>query len=136
MGPNVTGKNFIPRFISSRSLALKWFVVRSSRDVLPGGKHSGASIAITFGLALTVFSIISLSVKSKVVSAFISDNKQKPVGLVWTPAKSKPTIIMCIEANHNELKNGYAPANGSHKRLAINIKNHVSYMFPHKRSLI
>ena len=51
----------MPILRSSRSLSLRWLLVRSSMDFLPGGRHKGASMAITFGLFAIVSSMISLS---------------------------------------------------------------------------
>jgi len=64
----------------------------SSRDVLPGGKYKGASMATSLGEFRRVCSMISLSVKNRSVFTAIPFNRQNPVGLVSTAAKSKPTI--------------------------------------------
>ncbi len=90
------GKNFIPLLSSSLSHSLRWVVVFSWRFFLPGGKLSGASMATTAGWILLIDSRISASLCITQVSALLPSSLQKPVGLVSTPAKSKPTINISI----------------------------------------
>ena len=101
--PNATGRQFshgTQRYWKKLNASPQEFSVafpqmapaRSSIVFLPGGRLKGASMDTIRGGLSWVFFIISSLEKSKDVSALKLLRRQKPVGLVSAPAKSKPTI--------------------------------------------
>jgi hypothetical protein len=96
MGPSVIGKNRMPRRRNSSSDARKWVVPAqaqvSRKQHRPAGNANGASMAMSWGVAVSTVAKMSSSPNRCPTLTRRPLSTQNPVGRRGEPAKSRPRI--------------------------------------------